>query len=377
MVFTAPVDGVTTRNSDYPRSELREMNGTEEAAWSNSSGTHTLRATEAVTELPRSKPELVTAQIHGGEDDIMQIRLEGNHSWSGTTTARNRSPWIRTIASARPYDIEIVAAANSVQVGYNGEPKAELPLSGSTWYFKAGAYVQSNPSKGDAATAAGQVIIYSLEVDHTIASRGPDRRLAIHNRIDRREVVHRFLHSPTDGISRRPRLGSDVDHRSRSRNYPARLIRGAFVMTRRSDEQMARAVFAEHGRAMQLYATRLLGDRELAEDVVQEALIRIWRHPEVLTNGQGSIRGWLLTTVRNIVISWARARAVRPREIPESPANPAAVDDHAAAGGRLGRPCTPRSTRSSAEHRAVIEQVYLHGRDWTRWPGSWTCRRAP
>ena len=66
-----------------------------------------------------------------------------------------------------PYDIEIMAAANAVRVRYNGEQKADIPLSGSTWYFKAGAYVQSNPSKGDADTAAGQVIIYSLEVDHT------------------------------------------------------------------------------------------------------------------------------------------------------------------------------------------------------------------
>jgi RNA polymerase sigma-70 factor (ECF subfamily) len=129
-----------------------------------------------------------------------------------------------------------------------------------------------------------------------------------------------------------------------------------------SDEQMARAVFAEHGRAMQLYATRLLGDRELAEDVVQEALIRIWRHPEVLTNGQGSIRGWLLTTVRNIVISRARARAVRPREIPESPTNPAAVEDHA---GAVVAAVTVHAALDTltAEHRTVIEQVYLRGRD--------------
>jgi RNA polymerase sigma-70 factor, ECF subfamily len=133
-------------------------------------------------------------------------------------------------------------------------------------------------------------------------------------------------------------------------------------MTGRSDEKMARAVFAEHGRAMQLYATRLLGDRELAEDVVQEALIRIWRHPEVLTNGQGSIRGWLLTTVRNIVISRARARAVRPREIPESPAHPAAVEDHA---GAVVASITVHAALDTltAEHRAVIEQVYLRGRD--------------
>ena len=123
-------------------------------------------------------------------------------------------------------------------------------------------------------------------------------------------------------------------------------------MTGRSDEQMARAVFAEHGRAMQLYATRLLGDRELAEDVVQEALIRIWRHPEVLTNGQGSIRGWLLTTVRNIVISRARARSTHP----------AAVEDHA---GAVVASVTVHAALDTltAEHRAVIEQVYLRGRD--------------
>jgi RNA polymerase sigma-70 factor (ECF subfamily) len=133
-------------------------------------------------------------------------------------------------------------------------------------------------------------------------------------------------------------------------------------MTRRRDEEMARTIFAEHGRAMQLYATRLLGDAAAAEDVVQEALIRIWRHPEVLTNGQGSVRGWLLTTVRNIVISRLRARAARPPEIPESPASPAAVEDHASAVAASVTVHAALDTLSP-EHRAVIEQVYLRGRD--------------
>jgi hypothetical protein len=51
-------------------------------------------------------------------------------------------------------------------VSYNGRPAADLPLSGKDWYFKAGAYVQSNPATGDTAPAAGQVVIYSLEVEH-------------------------------------------------------------------------------------------------------------------------------------------------------------------------------------------------------------------
>jgi DNA-directed RNA polymerase specialized sigma24 family protein len=73
-----------------------------------------------------------------------------------------------------------------------------------------------------------------------------------------------------------------------------------------SDEAQLRAVYAEHGRAMQLHATRLRGDRALAEDVVQEALIRLWRNREVVTNRKGSLRGWLLTVVHNIAIDRIR-----------------------------------------------------------------------
>jgi hypothetical protein len=175
VVLTAPVDGVTTKNSSYPRSELREMAGEQEAKWSNGSGTHTLRATEAVTELPPSKPEVVAAQIHGGDDDVLQIRLEGRHLMVQYADGAEQVTLDPDYQLGTPYDIEIVAADNSVQVGYNGVVKADLPLSGSTWYFKAGAYVQSNPSKGDATTAAGQVIIYSLEVihDQSGAARAP------------------------------------------------------------------------------------------------------------------------------------------------------------------------------------------------------------
>jgi len=166
VVFTAPVDGATTRNSSYPRSELREMNGTEEAAWSNTSGTHMLRVTAAVTALPESKPELVTAQIHGGDDDILQIRHEGNQLMVQYADGTKTVTLDRNYKLGTAYDIEIAAAENTVRVRYNGQPKVDLQLSGNAWYFKAGAYVQSNISKGDAANATGQVIIYSLNVEH-------------------------------------------------------------------------------------------------------------------------------------------------------------------------------------------------------------------
>src|SRR3954469_6262127 len=96
-----------------------------------------------------------------------------------------------------------------------------------------------------------------------------------------------------------------------------------------ADEALVRALFQEHGRAMLAYATQLTRDRAAAEDVVQEALVRALRHPDSLVNGKGSVRGWLLTVVRNIVTDTVRARRARPAEVPESPTDPAVERDHA------------------------------------------------
>ena len=121
-----------------------------------------------------------------------------------------------------------------------------------------------------------------------------------------------------------------------------------------ASEALIQAVYREHGRAMLAYATRLLGDRAAAEDVVQEALIRAWRHPEVLTNGKGSIRGWLLTVVRNLITDRARARAARPTEVAETDANPAVERDHA---DRV-----VASVTVLEDHRGVLDQLYFQGR---------------
>src|SRR5512144_287544 len=96
-------------------------------------------------------------------------------------------------------------------------------------------------------------------------------------------------------------------------------MRGSLARSQRSvaDEALVRAVFEEHGRALLAYATRLVGDRQAAEDIVQETLVRAWRNPDVLVNGKGSVRGWLLAVTRNLVIDRIRARAARPAEVAE------------------------------------------------------------
>ena len=60
----------------------------------------------------------------------------------------------------------------------------------------------------------------------------------------------------------------------------------------------------EHAAALWGYCLRLTGhDRARAEDVAQETLLRAWRHFSVLDEARGSVRAWLFTVARYIVIA--------------------------------------------------------------------------
>lgn len=167
VVFRAPAGGVTTKNSKYPRSELREMNGEEKAAWSNTEGTHTLETRQAITAVPRAKPEVVSAQIHDGGDDVLQIRLERSTLVAQYDDGREQIVIDPVYRLGTPYDLRIVAANGRITVFYNGQRRAEIERSGSSWYWKIGAYTQSNPERGEDADAEGVVVVYSLSIEHS------------------------------------------------------------------------------------------------------------------------------------------------------------------------------------------------------------------
>jgi RNA polymerase sigma-70 factor, ECF subfamily len=130
------------------------------------------------------------------------------------------------------------------------------------------------------------------------------------------------------------------------------------------DQHWVVGVVSEHGQAMITYASRLTGDRHAAEDVVQEALVRAWRRRDELSEEKGSIRGWLMTVIRNIVIDRARARAARPHEVPGESAAAvasASVADHA---DQLVDfvVLVDAMDRLSTDHRRVLTELYLRDR---------------
>ena len=126
---------------------------------------------------------------------------------------------------------------------------------------------------------------------------------------------------------------------------------------------LLRTLHQEHGDALQAYAQRLCqGDRQRAEDLVQETLLRAWRHPESMDPAQGSVRAWLFTTARNLAIDAWRRRSARVAEVitdqlPE-PAAEVTEADRAVEAWTIAEALN----QLSPPHREVLLECFYQGR---------------
>src|ERR1700674_6085009 len=80
-----------------------------------------------------------------------------------------------------------------------------------------------------------------------------------------------------------------------------------------SQEALAE-LYDRYGRLAYSVALPVLGDPGRAEDVVQEAFLRIWNHAGSFDVSRGSLRTWLLTAVRNRAVDYLRGRGAHERQ---------------------------------------------------------------
>jgi RNA polymerase sigma-70 factor, ECF subfamily len=126
------------------------------------------------------------------------------------------------------------------------------------------------------------------------------------------------------------------------------------------DEDVVAAIYRDHGTALRRFVLGACRDPQLADDVVQETVLRVWQQAPQIT---GSLRSYLFRTARNIMIDNYRKAQRRPREAAERD-----LADRAGAAERIDDLLNQvlmeeALLRLSAEHRDVL--VALHYRRYT------------
>ncbi len=71
------------------------------------------------------------------------------------------------------------------------------------------------------------------------------------------------------------------------------------TLIERGDADAFEVIYERHSRVAYSLAFRLLGDRQLAEDLVQDAFLAVWRGAARYASARGSVRNWMLSILHN------------------------------------------------------------------------------
>ncbi|MGH2864553.1 MAG: RNA polymerase sigma factor [Solirubrobacteraceae bacterium] len=134
----------------------------------------------------------------------------------------------------------------------------------------------------------------------------------------------------------------------------------------RSKADAFEVIYDRHADAAFSLAYRICSQRALAEDVVQEAFLALWRSRTRYDRNRGSVRTWLLGIVHNRAIDGLRRRAVRDRGLVQEEG----IEERVAAPQRtdvdVARREQAREVRDAldelpGEQSRVIELAYFGG----------------
>lgn len=135
------------------------------------------------------------------------------------------------------------------------------------------------------------------------------------------------------------------------------------------DSAALAALYERYARVVYGLALRMLGNRELAEDLVQETFWRVWRRSSTFNRERGRVASWVLGIAHNLAIDELRRQRLRPVPVYEDDARPVLqeledeqVDVAAAALGSEQRTTLISALQAiPPEQREVIELAYFGG----------------
>jgi RNA polymerase sigma factor (sigma-70 family) len=137
---------------------------------------------------------------------------------------------------------------------------------------------------------------------------------------------------------------------------------------RAGDEDAFRGLFGRYAPTAKALAQRIVRRSHLAEEIVQEAFLALWRHPEGYDQARGSVRAWLMGMVHHRAVDLVRREEAHRRRIEASiPGAVVEQEDHAEeVVQQLGLPEERRQVRAALdelpeEQRAILMMMYFDG----------------
>jgi RNA polymerase sigma-70 factor (ECF subfamily) len=137
------------------------------------------------------------------------------------------------------------------------------------------------------------------------------------------------------------------------------------VLVGGGDADAFTALYDRHSCSAYSVAHKLTGEKHSAEDLTQDAFLKVWRSAESYRPQRGSVRTWILSVVRNQGIDLLRARASRRRTQEKVEASAPRYEPSEAFAqvwhdARLGRVHEALDALPHAQ-RQVLELVHLSG----------------
>jgi RNA polymerase sigma-70 factor, ECF subfamily len=111
----------------------------------------------------------------------------------------------------------------------------------------------------------------------------------------------------------RARRGGQVSRGDHKIRYPHLADEDLMVLVEGGDADAFAALYDRHCRLAYSVAHKLTGEKQAAEDLTQDAFIKVWRSADGYRPERGSVRTWILSVVRNRGIDQLRAKATRRR----------------------------------------------------------------
>jgi RNA polymerase sigma factor (sigma-70 family) len=134
------------------------------------------------------------------------------------------------------------------------------------------------------------------------------------------------------------------------------------ALASRNDEAALGELYDRYGRVAYGLALRVLRDRALAEDAVQEAFLAVWRSAGSFLAEQGKPSTWILTLVHRRAVDLVRREERRRAEPLDELAQPTGEATDEEAWLRAQRQVVQEALRKlPAEQREALELAYYGG----------------